>query len=54
MDSGMSECKQFGCQNESRTDGMDSYANKFCSDECEVKYDHIKMDAKDAMQSDLV
>lgn len=47
-------CKNFGCSNDPRgSEAHDAYAGKFCSDKCEVKYDHIKMDAQDAMREDM-
>lgn len=45
------ECRMPGCKNEQQIDGQDLYANKFCSAECEVKYDHIKADAADAKRA---
>jgi len=47
-------CRRSTCTNDARGRGVDvdAYGAKFCSDECEVKHDHIKADARDAMRSE--
>ena len=46
-------CKYWGCDKPARDDGQDAFANQFCSAQHEVKYDHIKADAQDAMRADM-
>jgi hypothetical protein len=41
-------CRRSTCTNDARGGG--GYGGRFCSDECEVKHDHIKADARDAMR----
>lgn len=42
-------CKMLGCE---REPGTDTDSTKFCSTKCEVKYDHLKDDARDARAAD--
>jgi hypothetical protein len=44
-------CKMPGCDNDRRTHGT-PYSRKFCSDKHEVKYDHLKADARDAQRDE--
>jgi hypothetical protein len=48
------ECRKLGCSREPGQSDKDTNYNKrlFCSPECEVKHDHIKMDAQDAMRDE--
>lgn len=48
-------CRARGCDGEPRDateDGVDLFGAKFCSDQCEVKHDHIRADARDAEPAD--
>jgi len=40
-------CRYRSCDEPRRED------SKFCSDKCEVKWEHIKADARDAKRSDM-
>lgn len=44
------QCRYPSCSTPTRDrgDGVDGYAARFCSTRCELKYDHIRADAKDA------
>jgi len=42
------ECKLLGCSNPAQ--GTSGSA-RFCSDRCQVKYEHIKSDAEDAQRA---
>jgi len=44
-------CRMPGCDESPRDDG-DAFARKFCSAQCEVKYDHIRSDARDAAREE--
>lgn len=44
-------CRRSTCSNDPRED-VSGYAGRFCSDACEVKHDHIKADARDAMRAE--
>lgn len=46
------QCRMIGCDNPTRDDGG-AYSRKFCSTRCELKYDHIRADAEDAMRADI-
>lgn len=55
------ECKMMGCHRPRRTRGMSEYDGdysvsvygaKFCSTKHELKYDHIRADAKDAKRAE--
>lgn len=42
-------CRMPNCQNEPGSQDRDDYrTTRFCSVECDVKYDHLKADARDA------
>jgi hypothetical protein len=43
-------CRYPSCDDEPR--GSGGFSSLFCSDECEVRYDHIKADAQDAERSE--
>lgn len=45
----MSECRYPTCSNEAEGSG---YSGRFCSTECELKYDHVKADAQDAARAE--
>lgn len=47
----MSECRMPSCSEDAR--GSGGYSGRFCSDQCEVKYDHLKADARDARASEM-
>jgi len=49
------ECRQLGCTNPPRakTEDASGYGAKFCSKRCEIKYDHLKADARDAERADM-
>jgi len=42
----MTECRYPNCDRDARGDGR--HSGRFCSDEHEVKYDHLKADADEA------
>ena len=44
-------CRMTGCENDTREEGG-AYARRFCSAQCEVKYDHLKADAADARRAE--
>lgn len=44
-------CRMPGCEQPRRDDG-DAFGRKFCSDQCEVKFEHLKADAEDARRSE--
>jgi len=46
-------CRLNGCDEESRGRGpnVDGFGAKFCSPSCELKYDHLKADARDARRA---
>lgn len=43
-------CRHPQCENEprGREPGVDAFAARFCSDGCELKYEHARDDAQDA------
>jgi hypothetical protein len=41
------ECRNPSCSNDRRED-VTEYSRRFCSDQCEVKYDHLRQDAQEA------
>ena len=43
-------CRMPGCDETPRDGG--GFAGRFCSDKCEVKYDHLKADAADARRAE--
>lgn len=45
------QCRNPGCDNPRDPDG-DGFRRQFCSDRCEVKFDHIRSDAEDARRSE--
>jgi len=55
------QCKMTGCENPRRTKGdrygednqfaVSAFGSKFCSQKCELKYEHIRADARDAKRS---
>jgi hypothetical protein len=48
----MTECKYPTCTNSVGLQDRDDYRDSsFCSIQCEVKYDHVKMDALDAKRT---
>lgn len=49
----VSECRAPWCSEDSRDDGQDAFANKFCSFKCEVKYDKRRMDAEECRANEL-
>jgi hypothetical protein len=46
----MSECQYPNCDRDARGGG--GHSGRFCSDEHEVKYDHLKADADDARRAE--
>jgi hypothetical protein len=44
---GRDNCRMPGCDNDPRPNAG-AYSRKFCSDEHEVKFDHLKADADEA------
>lgn len=40
------ECRAPGCTREATSSG--THRSRFCSDKCEVRYDHLLDDARDA------
>jgi hypothetical protein len=52
-DGGEKSCRLPTCTNSRRgSDADGTYAGKFCSAKCEVKYDHLKADARDARMAE--
>ena len=49
---GRDTCRMPGCDEEPRDDGRDASANRFCSTQHELKYEHIKADAEDARRAE--
>lgn len=45
-------CRLPNCDREPRGEGADLHAARFCSPQCEVKYDHLKADAAEARYSE--
>jgi hypothetical protein len=43
-------CRMPNCSAFTRDRG--GYAGRFCSDSCEIRYDHLRADARDAAQED--
>jgi hypothetical protein len=39
-------CRQHGCDGEPRGGG--GFSGRFCSTPCELKYEHVRADARDA------
>lgn len=48
----MTECRLPNCDHDARCNA--GFSGRFCSDEHEVKYDHLKADAADARRADHV
>jgi hypothetical protein len=46
----MTECRYPNCDRDARGGG--GHSGRFCSDEHEVKYDHLKADAADAQRAE--
>jgi len=46
-------CRAPWCDEDSRDDGQDAYANAFCSWQCELKYDKRRTDAQEAKAMEL-
>ena len=40
------ECRNSTCSNDPRGDG--GFSGRFCSTACELKYEHVRADARDA------
>lgn len=49
----MPDCRMPNCEEQARGRGenVDGYGAKFCSPQCELKYDHLKSDAQDARRA---
>jgi len=49
----MPSCRHPSCDEPARGRGprVDGFAAKFCSPECELKYEHVKADAQDARRA---
>ena len=52
-DDSPTECKAPGCSNPVGQQDRDDYrCSRFCSVKCDVKYDKLKADARDARRAD--
>ncbi|WP_273837480.1 hypothetical protein [Halococcus sp. PRR34] len=40
------ECRNFSCSNDARGGG--GFSGRFCSTPCELKYEHVRADAREA------
>jgi hypothetical protein len=49
----MSDCKRPTCTNPAGQQDRDDYRTSFCSIQCEVRYEHIKADARDAQRQEV-
>lgn len=49
----MPDCKMPGCEEQARGRGenVDGFGAKFCSPGCELKFEHVRSDAKDARRA---
>lgn len=47
------DCRRPTCENEPRGRGpnVDGFAAKFCSPQCELKFEHVRDDARDARRA---
>lgn len=47
-------CRLRGCEEPARSsdDAIDAHAARFCSDQHEVAYDHVRDDARDAARAE--
>lgn len=49
----MTECKYPSCHRErGEQDDRNYHENKFCSIQCQTKYEHVKADARDARRAE--
>lgn len=46
------ECRAPWCGDPARVDAPTAFASRFCSDECEVRFEHLRADARDARADD--
>lgn len=46
------ECRAPWCDDPARVDAPTAFASRFCSPECEVRFEHLRADARDARTTD--
>lgn len=47
------DCRMLNCEEQARGRGpnVDGFGAKFCSPSCELKFDHVRSDARDARRA---